>query len=136
MMMDRAHLELTPAQGRPIYQTPLSNEITRPKFRRKHLSKGPLEPDNNPNSMLLPPKTMGIWEIRTETFTSREWIVENVYVVFEYATIFGNGALVRMKVADPVLRLIKENFEPLARAVHREEPFDVMHGLRATHEKR
>ena len=123
LMTDKFYVELKPAENKPIYQTPLSNEIVHPKFRRKHFSKGSLEPDSNPNSMLLPPKTMGVWEVRSETITSREWIVENVFVVFEYATIFGNSALVRIKVPESILRLVKENFEVLSRAIHRKEPW-------------
>lgn len=132
---DKFHVELRPAEGKPIYQTPLSNEIVRHKFKRKHLSKGVLEPDGNPNSMLLPPKTMGVWEVKSETITSREWIVESVYVVFEYATIFGNSALVRVKAKESTLRLVKQNFEPLWRAIHRKEPSDVCHGLREAPQK-
>ncbi len=112
LMTDKFHIELKPAQDKPIYQTPLSNEIVRPKFRRKYFSKGSLEQDGNPYSMLLPPKTMGIWEIRSETFTSHECIVDNVFMAFEYATIFGNSALVRMKATKSILRLVKQSFEP------------------------
>ena len=129
LMADKFHVELKPSD-KPIHQTPLSNEIVRPKFKRRHLSKETLGPDNNPNSMLLPPKTMGIWEIKSETISSREWIVENVFMVFEYATIFGNSALVRIEVPEPTLRLVKENFEPLFRAIHRQEPFDILHNLK------
>lgn len=132
LMTDKFHVELKPAQDKPIYQTPLTNEIVRPKFRRKYLSKGSIEPDSNPNSMVLPPKTMGVWEVRSETITSREWVVENIFMVFEYATIFGNSALVRMKASESTVCLVKKNFEPLSRAIHRKEPFDVLHGLRQT----
>ena len=48
-------------------------------------------------------------------------------MVFEYATLFGNSALVRMRVSDPTLRLIKENFESLSRALHNKQPLQ-FHG--------
>ncbi|HNP97209.1 MAG TPA: hypothetical protein PKJ63_16325 [Cyclobacteriaceae bacterium] len=115
---DKFYVELRPAQDKPIYQTPLSNEIVRSTFKRQHLSKGSIEPDNNPNSMLLPPKTMGMWEVPSDTICAREWIVKDIFMVFEYATIFGNSALVRMKATDSTLQLVKENFEPLSKAVH------------------
>jgi hypothetical protein len=115
---DKFHVELRPAHGKPMYQTPLSNEITRPIFKRKHLSKGSLEPDNNPHSMLLPPKTMGIWEVDPETIGTREWIIQDIFMVFEYATVFGNSALIRIKAKETSLRLVKSNFEELAKAVH------------------
>lgn len=130
LITDKFHVELHPAKDKPIYQTPLSNEVVRPKFKRKHLSKGSLEPDNNANAMLLPPKTMGVWEAESETIGSREWIVNEVFMAFEYATIFGNSALVRMKATETTLKLIKENFERLSVAAHRKEPFDMFHGLR------
>lgn len=127
---DRFHVEMRPAEGKPLYQTPLSNEMVRPTFKRTHLSKGSLEPDNNPHSMLLPPKTMGMWEVAPDTIGNREWIVKDIYVVFEYATVFGNSALVRMKVKESTLRLVKENFEPLAKAAHNKQPFDMMAGFK------
>jgi len=127
LIADKFHVELRPAQGRLIYQTPLSNEIVRQTFKRKHLSRGSIEPDNNPNSMLLPPKTMGIWEAWPNDIASREWIIKDVYMVFEYATLFGNSALVRMRVSDATLRLIKENFGPLSRALRNKQPLQ-FHG--------
>jgi hypothetical protein len=126
---DTFHVELRPAEGKPIYQTPLSNEIVRPKFKRQHLSKGSLEPDNNPHSMLLPPKTMGIWEVPPGDIGTREWVVKDIFMVFEYATVFGNSALVRIKASESTLRLVKENFERLSKAVHHKQPFDIYHGL-------
>ena len=127
---DKFHVELQPAKDKPIYQTPLSNEIVQPKFKRKHLSKGSLEPDNNPNSMLLPPKTMGVWEVSPETIGSREWILKDIFMVFEYATIFGNSALVRMSANEVTLNLVKDNFERLSKASHRKEAFDMLYGIK------
>jgi hypothetical protein len=129
LIADKFHVELRPARDKPLYQTPLSNEIVRPTFKRKHLSRGSIEPDNNPNSMLLPPKTMGIWEAWPNDIASREWIIKDVYMVFEYATLFGNSALVRMKVPDSTLRLIKENFEPLSKAAYNKQPLQ-SHGAK------
>lgn len=126
---DKAHVELRPAVGKGLYQTPLTNEIVRPCFKRAHLS-GSLEPDNNPHAMLLPSKTMGIWEVAPETIGSREWIVNEIYLVFEYATVFGNTALVRIKAKERTVRLVKESFEDLAKAVHNKRPFDMMAGLK------
>lgn len=130
LITDKFHVELHPAKDKPIYQTPLTNEVVRPKFKRKHLSKGSLEPDNNSNSMLLPPKTMGVWQVDSETIGSREWIVNDIFMAFEYATIFGNSALVRMKATETTLRLVKDNFERLSQASHRKQPFDMFYGLR------
>jgi len=129
LITDKFHVEFHPSKDKPIYQTPLSNEVTRPKFSRKHLSKGSLEPDNNPNAMLLPSKTMGVWEVESETIGSREWIVNEIFMAFEYATIFGNSALVRMKATKATLGLVKENFERLSKAAHLKEPFDMFYGL-------
>lgn len=126
---DKFYVELQPSIDKPIFQTPLSNEIVQPKFKRKHLSKGFLESDNNPNSMLLPPKTMGVWEVSPERIGSREWIVNDIYMIFEYATIFGNSALVRMKANEGTLNLVKENFERLSKASHRKEPFDMFYDI-------
>lgn len=134
-MADKFHVELRPSQDKPIYQTPLSNEIVRPKFKRTHLSKGSIEPDNNLNAMLLPPKTMGFWEVPSDVIGTREWKVADIYMVFEYATIFGNSALVRMKATNSTLQLVKENFERLSIAAHNKQPFDFFHGLKhPTHE--
>ena len=122
---EKFHIELRPVRDKEIYQTPLSNEIVRPQFKRKHLSKGSLEPDNNPHSMLLPPKTMGIWEIAPDTIGTHEWVIKDIFIVFEYATVFGNSALVRIKAKEPTLSLVKKNFEPLAKAVHNKQPYDL-----------
>lgn len=122
---EKFHVELQPAKNKALYQTPLSNEIVRPQFKRKHLSKGSLEPDNNPHSMLLSPKTMGIWEVAPDTIGAHEWVIRDIFIVFEYATLFGNSALVRIKAKEPTLQLVKNNFEPLARAVHNKQPFDL-----------
>lgn len=126
---ERFHIELRPAQDKLLYQTPLSNEITRPKFERKHLSRGSLEPDNNPHSMLLPPKTMGIWEVPGDSIGTFAWVIKDIFIVFEYATLFGNSALVRIKLKESALQLVKENFEPLAKAIHNNEPYDITRGL-------
>jgi hypothetical protein len=121
---DRFHVELEPDPNGKIYQTPLSNEITRKKFKRKHLSKGSLEPDNNPNAVLLPPKTMSIWRVPSETIGTREWTVVDIFMVFEYSTIFGNSALVRMRVGDTTLKLVKDNFEPLSSSLYNKRSYD------------
>lgn len=123
---EKFHVELRPAKSIDLYQTPLSNEIVRPQFKRKRLSKGSLEPDNNPHSMLLPPKTMGIWEVAPNEIGTHEWVIKDIFIVFEYATVFGNSALVRIKAKEPVLRLVKDSFEPLAKAVHNKQPFDFL----------
>lgn len=128
LVADKFRVELKPSPL-PVRQTPLSNEIALPKFKRKHLSKGALDPDNNTSAMLLPPKTMGFWEIKSESISSREWIIENIFMVFEYATIFGNSAMVRMEAPESTLKLVKQNFEPLFHAIHNKKPFDVYHGL-------
>lgn len=122
LMADKFHVELRPSPDKPIYQTPLSNEIVRPTFKRRHLSRSTIEPDNNLNAMLLPPKTMGIWEVPWDVVASREWKVHDVYMVFEYPTLFGNTALVRMRAADSILKMVKENFELLSSAAHNRRP--------------
>jgi hypothetical protein len=122
---DMFHIELRPAENKTIYQTPLSNEVVRPKFKRTHITKGALEQDGNPNSMLLPPKTMGIWEVHMKTIEKREWVIKDIFVVFEYATVFGNSALVRMKAKEPILKLVKENFEPLAKDIYNKRQFNL-----------
>jgi len=122
---DKFHVELEPDPGGKIYQTPLNNEITRKKFKRKHLSKGSLDPDNNPNSVLLPPKTMSVWRVHPETIGNREWKIVDIFMVFEYATIFGNSALVRMKAKESTLKLVKDNFEPLSSSAHNKQPYDL-----------
>lgn len=129
-MADKFHVELRPAKDKPIYQTPLSNEVVRPKFKRMHLSKGSIEPDDNPNAMLLPPKTMGVWEVPSDVIGTREWKVTNIYMAFEYATIFGNSALVRMEATKSTLELVKENFERLAIAAHNKQPYDFFHCIK------
>lgn len=112
---DQFHVELRPAREATIHQTPLTNEIIHPTFRRRFLSKVLLEADSNPNAMLLPSKTMGIWEVPSETIGIREWIVNDVYMAFEYATMFGNSALVRMRAPKHSLDLIKSEFEELSK---------------------
>jgi len=119
---DKFRIELKPAEPQRLFQTPLSNEIARPTFKRTHFTKGSLEPDNNPLSMLLPPKTMGIWEVEPDVIGKFEWIINKIYIVFEYATVFGNSALVRMEAREGILKLVKDNFEYLAKAVHTGQP--------------
>ena len=77
-----------------------------------------LEEDGNPHAMLLPPKTMGVWEVDPQTIGSREWKIAKVYLAFEYTTLFGNVALVRIEPNKQTLTSIRESFEPLSRALH------------------
>lgn len=127
MVADKFHIELQPSLERTIYQTPLSNEIVRPKFARQYLSMGSLAPDNNPHAMLLPPKTMGVWEALPQVIGTREWVIEKIYMVVEYATVFGNSALVRIQLDGATLQAVKESFEPLAKAVHNKQPLVLLH---------
>ena len=120
LICDKFSVELSP--GQTLYQTPLSNEITRERFVRTYLSKDALTLDNNPHAILLPAKTMAIWYAKTDQISTREWLVKKVYVVFEYSTIFGNIAMVRVEAQESAFKLIKENFENLARAAYRKEP--------------
>ncbi|MGH8428342.1 MAG: hypothetical protein ACRES7_10250 [Gammaproteobacteria bacterium] len=118
------HIVLDPDPQKRLFQTPLNNEATRKKFKRKRLSRGLLEPDNNPHSILLPSKTMAVWRVNPQTIGQREWVINDVFVVFEYATLFGNAAMIRVKVGENPLKLIKHNFERLSRAAHLKKPFD------------
>jgi hypothetical protein len=127
LVCDKFHVELTPSQT--LFQTPLSNEAVRPKFPRKFLPRDILAPDNNPHAVLLPAKTMSFWSVDTQQVSSREWIVEKVFMVFEYATIFGNVAMVRIEAKGSAFDLIKKNFESLARAAYRKEPLDDSHSF-------
>jgi hypothetical protein len=129
-MADKFHVELHPSHDKPLFQTPLTNEVVQSVFKRKHLLKGSLEPDDNPHAMLLPPKTGGWWDVAPDTIGSREWIIEEIYMVFEYATVFGNSALVRIKAPESTLKMVKENFERLSVSAHRKMPFDFFHGMR------
>lgn len=129
-MTDMFHVELQPAHDKSTFQTPLTNEIIQSKFKRKHLSKGTLEPDDNPHAMLLPPKTGGWWNVAPDTIGSREWVVEEIYMVFEYATVFGDSALVRIKAPESTLKMVKNNFERLSISAHRKIPYDFSHGIK------
>lgn len=130
LMADMFYVSLRPSRDKPLNQTPLTNELVRPIFKRKHLSQGSLEPDNNPDAMLLPPKTSGWWDAWPEDIGAREWIVKDIFMVFEYATIFGNSALVRIRAPASTLSLVKTNFEPLSKAVHNRQSFDFFHGIK------
>jgi len=127
MLADKFHVELRPAVNKSIYQTPMSNEAVRKKFRRQHLSKNVLLPDDNPHAMLLPSKTMGVWEVDSDVIGSREWVINRVYMVVEYATVFGNAALVRIKFDEGSLKMIKDSFEILAKAIYYKQPSDLIH---------
>jgi len=124
------HIELEPEPKRLLFQTPLSNEATRPKFKRKNLSRVVLQPDNNPHSILLPSKTMSIWRVQPQTIGQHEWIIKRVYVVFEYATIFGNAAMIRVEANEASFKLIKREFERLARAAYHKIPIDDPTGIK------
>jgi hypothetical protein len=113
LVLNKFHVELKP--NMMLYQTPLSNEVVRKKFPRQYLSRDILFSDNNPNSILLPPKTMCIWHVDLNELSIKEFTVQKVYVVFEYPTIFGNAAMVRVEAKEPEFKLIKKNFEELAK---------------------
>lgn len=113
-------VELSPTHN--ILQTPLSNEVVRPVFSRKLMPKDILSPDNNPHAVLLPAKTMSFWTADTPKVSDREWIVESVFMVCEYATIFGHVAMVRIEIKGAAFDLIKKEFESLACAAFRREP--------------
>lgn len=113
LVAEKWHIELHPQDDRQLFQTPLSNEILRPKFRRTFISKGVLDDDGNPHSQLLPPKTMGIWEVWPGVIGQHDWKLTHGFVVFEYGTIFGNAAMVRMRIPETSFKLIKQCFEEL-----------------------
>ena len=113
LMAEQWHIELIPSKKHDIFQTPLSNEVARPKFGRTFISKGTLEEDNNPHSKVLPPKTMGMWEVQPGSIGQHDWKLVRGFVVFEYPTIFGNAAMVRMEIPESSFKLIRETFEEL-----------------------
>ena len=115
---DKFHIELRPSMDRGIHQTPLLNEILSSSFSRKIISVGRFDADSNPYAMVLPPKTMGFWEVDSSVIDEREWKIRKVYVVFEYATLFGSLALVRIELEDKFVEAIKKTFEPLSKAAH------------------
>ena len=115
---DKFHIELRRSTMHSLNQTPLTNQIVAPNFPRKIFTKGLLEEDGNPHVMLLPPKTMGVWEVDPKTIGSREWKIAKVYLAFEYTTLFGNVALVRIEPNNQTLISIRQSFEPLSRALH------------------
>ena len=118
LIADKFHIELRRSTKHFLNQTPLTNEIVALNFSRKIFAKGFLEEDGNPHAMLLPPKTMGVWEVDPQTIGSREWKIAKVYLAFEYTTLFGNVALVRIEPNNQTLTSIRESFEPLSRALH------------------
>jgi hypothetical protein len=113
LISDRGQIELSPKKNQQLFQTPLSNEMLRPKFRRTFISRGALQEDNNPHSQLLPPKTMGIWEVWPGAIGQYDRKLVHGFVAFEYGTVFGNAALVRMQIPEVPFKLIKECFEEL-----------------------
>ena len=58
---------------------------------------------------------MCIWRVDLNQLSMQEYIVEKMYVIFEYPTVFGNTAMVRIEAKEYDFRLIKENFENLAK---------------------
>ena len=113
LVAEKWSMELIPSKKREIFQTPLSNEIMRPRFRRTFLYAGGIEEDNNPHSRILPPKTMAIWEVWPSAIGQHDWKLKCGYIVFEYPTLFGNTAMVRMEMPEVAFKLIKESFEEL-----------------------
>lgn len=113
LVAEKWHMELSPSKKHKLFQTPLSNEVIRPEFKRTFISKGALEEDNNPHSKVLPPKTMGIWEVWPGSIGQHDWKLVRGFVVFEYPTLFGNTAMVRMEIPESSFKLIRETFEEL-----------------------
>ena len=74
---------------------------------------GGIEEDNNPHSKILPPKTMAIWEVVPDAIGQHDWKLKHGYIVFEYPTLFGNTAMVRLEIPEVHFKLIKESFEEL-----------------------
>lgn len=123
---ERFHLELRPRRDRSIYQTPLTNEVLQTKFKRKFLSKGALEEDGNTHAMLLPAKTMGVWEVDPNTLAQHKWKIVKVYMAFEYATLFGNLALIRVEPKPELVQAIRNSLEPLSSALHEKRYADAL----------
>jgi len=113
LVAEKWSIELSPSKKHEIFQTPLSNEVMRPKFRRTFLYAGAIDEDNNPHSRILPPKTMSIWEVWPDAIGQHDWNLRHGYIVFEYPTLFGNTAMVRMEIPEVHFKLIKESFEEL-----------------------
>lgn len=121
LVADRFKVELSPMPNRGIEQTPILNELTREKFKRTLLSRQ-IEPDNNPHALILPPKTMGIWIADPHTISSREWKIVKAFIAFEYPTLFGNTALIRVELPERALGTIKKVFDELSSASHNKRP--------------
>ena len=115
LICDKFHIELLPTKQ--LHQTPLINEVVRPSFDRKSLSKEFITQDTNPDAVVLPPKTMSFWFVGTDMIASRDWVAKKMYVVFEYSTIFGNVAMIRVEVTGQSLNAIKEQFDSLVHNV-------------------
>ena len=121
-MADDYPIELHPDKKYGLFQNPLSLEAQRKKFNKKYLSGASLGQDNNPHSILLPPKTNAGWCVDLQTIGKYEQIITDVFIVFEYATIFGNAAMIRIKVKNLAFNVIKENFESLSRDASKKQP--------------
>lgn len=125
LIAQKWHMELRPSAKHGLFQTPLSNEVARPKFQRTFVSKGVLEEDSNPHSRVLPPKTMGIWEVSSGIIGQHDWRLVRGFVVFEYPTLFGNTALVRMEIPESSFKLIRKTFEELNTCYRERRPLPV-----------
>ena len=76
--------------------------------------------------MLLPPKTMGTWEADTKLLAQRPRKVVKVFLVFEYATLFGNVALVRIEPNSTFTKSIQAILEPFSSALHGGNPKEIL----------
>lgn len=110
-------LELNRDADHPINQTPLSNEIRNNKISRHSLFKNTLEEDSNPHSVILPPKTMTTFSSSVYSYVKLPLSVKDVWVVYEYSTIFGNVELVKQSASESTRKLITDCFNQLLSAM-------------------
>ncbi|WP_143704008.1 MULTISPECIES: hypothetical protein [Luteimonas] len=110
-------LELYRDTTTPINQTPLSNEIRNRNVSRQSLFKNTLEEDSNPNSVLLPPKTTTTFGSPVYSYVNLPLNIKDVWVVYEYSTIFGSVELVTQVATDSTRKLISDCFTDLLSAM-------------------
>jgi hypothetical protein len=110
-------LELNLDRDHPINQVPLSNEIRSGKVSRQSLFKNTLEEDQNPNAVLLPPKTMVSFSSQVYSYVNLPLEIQDVWVVYEYSSIFGGVELVKQSVDKRTRELAAKCFADLLGAM-------------------
>jgi len=108
--------ELTFNKEIGVQQNPLSEILVRDGKYRTHYYKG-FNDSSTDEFIVLPPLTVGTWELKELNINDKRKYFDQIFIVFEYPTLFGSNALVTIKADDKFSNQAQESLIEVMRAI-------------------